>query len=262
MNLRNPLHELDNLHASAETKEKTLQYVLAKQSKKTTMPIWQKATLGTVLCALLLLFWQPWKSTGNVTPSPVPSAIASTITLDINPSIELSLDKQNKVIQTKAYNADAKRILNKVPMQDKEIDEALQLLFKDAAYQKYLSKGILEVGIYADDTALQKQLEVEIDAYLNENTAVKQHHCASINKETHEAASEHHTSQGKYRVIELIRTYDSSLTVDELTSYSMRKLYTILETYDAAAVPQGCHSQQSGTDTNHHDRLRKHGHHD
>ena len=46
MILTNPLKDLDQLHASEETKEKTLQYVLSKQRHKKTLPIWQ----GALVC--------------------------------------------------------------------------------------------------------------------------------------------------------------------------------------------------------------------
>ena len=144
--MTNPLKDLDQLHASEETKEKTLQYVLSKQRHKKTLPIWQ----GALVCAisvLLVMLWQPWKVDDLPTKPTSPAAIASTITLDVNPSMELSVDAQHRILQTKAYNKDAKQILASIDLKNKELDEALTLLFANATYQKYLANGILEVGI-------------------------------------------------------------------------------------------------------------------
>ena len=262
MILTNPLKDLDQLHASEETKEKTLQYVLSKQRHKKTLPIWQ----GALVCAisvLLVMLWQSLEVDDLPTNPTSPAAIASTITLDVNPSMELSVDAQHRILQTKAYNKDAKQILASIDLKNKELDEALTLLFANATYQKYLANGILEVGIYADDAALQKSLEEEIGAYLKSNATAKRYHCASIDSKTHEAAKMHHTSQGKYRVIEQIRSYDAAYTIEELSNYSMKNLYALLEQYDDSAVPEGCHSErahESNQETHH--QNRHHGNHD
>ena len=78
--MTNPLKDLDQLHASEETKEKTLQYVLSKQRHKKTLPIWQ----GALVCAisvLLVMLWQPWKVDDLPTKPTSPAAIASTLSL-------------------------------------------------------------------------------------------------------------------------------------------------------------------------------------
>lgn len=88
--------------------------------------------------------WQPWKVDDLPTKPTSPAAIASTITLDVNPSMELSVDAQHRILQTKAYNKDAKQILASIDLKNKELDEALTLLFANATYQKYLANGILK----------------------------------------------------------------------------------------------------------------------
>lgn len=52
------------------------------------------------------------------------SKVVTTITLDINPSIELGLDKNNSVIKAKALNEDAKSIVNK-ELLNKSLNDAL-----------------------------------------------------------------------------------------------------------------------------------------
>ena len=64
-------------------------------------------------------------------------------------------------------------------------------------------------------------------------------------------------------MIEQIRSYDAAYTIEELSNYSMKKLYALLEQYDDTAVPEGCHSDtahESNQKTHH--QNRRHGNHD
>ena len=56
--------------------------------------------------------------------------IVSTITLDINPSIEISLTKNEKVKKVKALNSDAKDVINK-NLKGKSLDKALDVITKN-----------------------------------------------------------------------------------------------------------------------------------
>ena len=61
------------------------------------------------------------------TPKP-----ASIVTLDINPSIELRLDTDNKIIKAIPINDDAKKIIND-DLSGKTLDEAINIIFNNVA---------------------------------------------------------------------------------------------------------------------------------
>ena len=140
--MNNPLQKLDDIHARQETKDKTLNYIYQqKQSKYVHKRI---LLFPVFICAVLLFVFLLPRS--SIISEPV-----AYVSLDINPSIELRLDKDNVVIETIAYNKDAKKILNKVNLNGEKLQSAILTLLNDKKYENYLQNGLLEVSVYADN---------------------------------------------------------------------------------------------------------------
>lgn len=242
--MRKPLQRLDDIQADEALKETTFAYVMQHQLrhryKKQRMAI-----AATVACMLLLLpivnFWQRQKTVSPNTP-----VIAAIISMDINPSMEFSLDQDFRVIDVTGFNTESKALLKDITYQGKTIQELLNELLQEPAYASYLKAGFLEVGVYAKDQLLSQQLNDLVNTSLQKHLSATQYHCATIDESTQEAAEQHHTSAGKYRVIESILAYNQQFTVEELSKKSMRELYEILSDYDAAAIPEGCNSSNQG----------------
>ena len=77
------------------------------------------------------------------------NSIYTAVIVDINPSIELDLNKNNKVVKLIALNEDALN-LNLAQLKGKKVDDALELLIKDAGDKGYFSEStgdyILKIG--------------------------------------------------------------------------------------------------------------------
>ena len=82
------LDEFDNIHACEETKQKTLQYVMQKQKKKS-----YKTPILIMTACLFLLFFFPVVYQMNKAPKP--SQIISFISFDINPSMEWAINEND-----------------------------------------------------------------------------------------------------------------------------------------------------------------------
>lgn len=239
--LHNPLEKLDDIKVNKETKEKTLSYVLAHKKKKNpTLWILSSALLIGCICFFILQ--------SNILNNKKPNnnqnvdIAYSYVSIDINPSMQLTLDKDQKVVSIQAFNQDAKNIINSVNLQEKSLQKALQILFANTSFQSYLKNGIIEVGVFSNDSNTSTKIETDINAYLEKSTTNGQYHCSSVSEEIATLAKAHHTSFGKYRVIEAILVYDNSLTIEQLDTLSMKELYSILEKYDPVAVPENCRS--------------------
>ena len=120
--MNNPLQELDNIHASQETKDKTLNYIYHRKHKKYAH---KKILLIPIFVCILLLFVS-LSLRSSIIPEPV-----AYVSLDVNPSLELRLDKNNVVIETIAYNKDAQRILDKVDLNGEKLQSAVLTLLND-----------------------------------------------------------------------------------------------------------------------------------
>lgn len=234
MILHDKLKDLNQIHCSEETKNSTLHYVLNHQRCST--PRYTKSILVSTAVVLICMFsfFIP-----RLNQEPSQKEAVAFVSFDINPSLEFQLNATYQVIQVKAYNQDAQKIIDRIDLKNKSLEEAVRLLLTNPSYNTYLKDGILEVGVYSINNDATK-LESLVQTYLQSNLSEDNYHCAQVGEQTHEEANKHHTSFGKYRVIEMIQNYDSSYSLEDLTTMSMAQLYTILETYDASAVPSNC----------------------
>lgn len=252
--MKQPLHELHDLHASENTKKDTLAYVMKHQNR--TRFVYGKR-VAAVLCTSLIvmftfIFFQMRNDKTVINRPTTDTTVIAYVSLDINPSLELQINKDEQVIQVVTFNKEARKLTQNMGLEQMNIKDAIEKILNSSEYQKYLRKGLLEVGIYADDTKLGNKLNIQMEEYLNTQLDEQQYHCSQINQQTHEEAIDHHTSGGKYRVIEEIMQYDERYTLDELKRMNMQQLYDILKVYDANAVPEGCMNSEKQHKNRHH----------
>ena len=63
----------------------------------------------------------------------------SYICLDVNPSIELCLNHQDKVINAIAYNRDGEKLLNVIEHKNKHYEDVIGEILHHDEFQKYLT---------------------------------------------------------------------------------------------------------------------------
>lgn len=255
--MHNPLHDLDQIKMSKETKDKTVVYVL-NHKKKRNYTLWFLPTFVILGCVLLFIIQS------NSSPKIITDyqETLSYVSIDINPSLQFTLNSDEKIIEVTGLNKDATTIINTLHIIDKPLLEALPILFSNITFQSYLKDGIIEVGVYSSNNDTSSKIEKEVNTYLQKHVDSGSYHCSSIDQSTVNGANAHHTSFGKYRVIDMILMYDTSKSIEELKRLSMKELYLILEKYDSSAVPANCH--QGGTHGNRKPENGKHqssGHH-
>ena len=76
------------------------------------------------------------------------SNVASTITLDINPSVELGLDKKNNVVSVKPLNKDAKRIVDD-SLIGKSLDNAVEKIADKVIEEDLTDDNGVTIFLYA-----------------------------------------------------------------------------------------------------------------
>ena len=99
------------------------------------------------------------------------AAAIRVVTVDINPSVQLSVDADNKVLEAKALNADAEALLATLNLEGLPAPEAVQLIvgaavvlgyIDAAATDNYVAIGVEDNGDESD--ADEQQLEDELTA--------------------------------------------------------------------------------------------------
>ncbi len=91
--------------------------------------IWAGAVALFLITITTLLGWNLYQA---------PTAVA-LLSVDINPSLQIVLDKQGHLIKIQTQNEDAKRMLSKLDLKKKPIEEVLEQIITQAYEQKFLN---------------------------------------------------------------------------------------------------------------------------
>lgn len=139
--------------------------------------------------------------------------VESVIGIDVNPSIELSVNRNDKVLKAEPLNRDAKEILDDMDLKNVDVDIAVNALIGSMVRHGYLTDldNAILVTVAGDDrkkaSRLRQDVVVDIEASLEEHKvqAVVYDQQAPVTDEVRELAQEYDISYGKaYFLQELI----------------------------------------------------------
>lgn len=163
----------------------------------------------------------------------------SFVSIDVNPSIELTTNKQNQVISVNAKNKDAKNILDGMNLIHVDLNIAVNAIIGSMLKQGYLQDDnniiLVSVSNKKKDKAKQIQDEIENDfstslKVINKQaTVIKQ----DIKKDSslEEVAAEYSISVGKLQLINQIIDTDSAWDIETLSSMNMEELALLAYEY-------------------------------
>ena len=179
---------------------------LYKKKRDIKKIIWAPAMVAVAACiAVLVMMIQP---TSIQNPVQKQSDIAFGITIDVNPSISIEVDKAGKVEKINADNKDAKKIVKQV---NKQVDEntdynkAVKLVVKQLNENGYLKKkknGML-VSVISEDKKYGKEKLEEIKEQTKKVEKNKKIKCTTVyqvcekNSEAVKVAEKNNVSIGK-----------------------------------------------------------------
>ncbi len=177
-------------------------------------------------------------------------AVASIVSIDVNPSIELTVNKNEKVISCQALNDDAKTVLsdmgNGADLKNTKLDVAVNALVGALVRNGYLDSisSALLISVEDKDQAraekLEKELTASVGAVLRNKAAEAAVMSQTVTKDTslEKLAKDNGISTGKAALINGIVAKNDSLKFTELASLSVEEISDMLKT-GAAQMPIG-----------------------
>lgn len=246
MILKKPLSDLDQLHASKELKQHTLEAVMAKRKQHHS---WYYGLAFVLTCVLCMVFYQTSQTNSEPVVEPAPQVYAY-VTFDINPSLEFYLDENNQIIDTKAYNKDGEALLAQLSLKNESLTESISQLLSNTLFQSYMKDGYLQVSVYSEDETHSLALETMLDETIGEHYDDDQYGCTCASKHDQEQANNHHMSFGRYQMIEMILRADESYQVDDLQDLPMKELKELYEKLSGASGEETQRNTHHGR--NHH----------
>ncbi len=181
------------------------------------------------LAAMLIVFVSGWAIEYRF-----PDTI---ITLDVNPSIEISLNKQHEVLSVKALNDDAEKIILTIDEENNDLEITCQELINVMIDEEYLTETKNVVLATVENNNIEKATKTaEEVADIIQNSLISknispviilQHD--KINQDDRDFAAEYGVSSGKIRLIKEISTEDQSKSIKELSQMSVTDLYHLMK---------------------------------
>lgn len=209
-----------SIHATEQMKQNTCDFLLheySKQQRKHRIPL----RYATVFCAILaLVICSVSGYRFYITP-------VSYISVDVNPSVELGLNRLDYVVSSTAYNNDGVIILQNLNLKHKSYTEAIEILLADNTFGNYLSdSSLLSFTVVSDKEEVLLAGIRQCHGYANINTE-----CHSANAQLVEDA--HHTglSFGKYQAFLELSNYDKSITAEDCRNLTMRQIRDRIRQY-------------------------------
>ena len=224
--------------------------VIPMTTKKTTKRKWT-SLIAACLAVMLLggggLFYQR------------ANAVASVVSLDVNPSIELKVNRSEKVLACVPLNEDAKAILadmgNGADLKGAKLDVAVNAIVGSLVRNGYLNSisSAIMISVEDKDTAraekLQRELTSTVDGILqtSESRASVLTQTLTQDAGLTQQARENSISTGKAALVNRVLALNATLKFDALAKLSVEELKDLAEA-GAPAMPIGMDAARSAAE--------------
>ncbi len=214
--------------------------VINMETKKTAKRKWT-SLIAACLAVMLLgggLFYQQ------------ANAVASVVSLDVNPSIELKVNRSEKVLVCTPLNEDAKAILSDMgdgaDLKGAKLDVAVNAIVGSLVRNGYLDSisSAIMISVEDKDTAraekLQRELTNAVDGVLQTSEAKASVLTQTLTQDAarEQQARENNISTGKAALVNRVLAINPSLKFDALAKLSVEELKDLAEA-GAPAMPIG-----------------------
>ena len=190
--------------------------------KKWLVPVVSSAAALVLMAGALLGFGL--YRTGN--------RVDSVIGFDVNPSIELKINKKERVLEANALNGDAETVLDGMDLEGADLDVAVNAVIGSMLKNGYISElaNSVLVSVENDDAkkgaALQQRIAQEVDSLLRASSishAILSQTVAD-DDEVVGLMDTYGISQGKAVLIQKLIAQDSRLKAEDLAGLTINEL--------------------------------------
>ena len=230
----------DQIHADDSLKETTkaaIERLTKKQERKRRAVSWRYAV--SIACMLVLMI-------GGFFSYTIPVAAVS---LDINPSVELSINIYDKVIDVKGYNEAGLALVDDLAVDHMTYLDAIKCIVESEAIAAYRAEDdTLEVTV----SSWSQSRAVMLQTCIADQTEIAPGsvHCTQQYEDV-EAAHEAGISFGKYRAYLELQEIRPDVTIEDIQGFTMREIRDLMTeiSCDQPAVDQQETDQADGSCT-------------
>ncbi len=151
------------------------------------------------------------------------------VSLDINPSLEIQINKENKAIKIIFLNQDAKKLLMNKKLVGKPIEDVISIVINRAKEDKYLEKeknAVLISTVVLKNNIKNEDIKKQIEKKLNEdeNSQYIKTFYIEGKKEDLPYARKEKVSIGKYEVFEKIKEKNKKMSLESIKHMKVEEI--------------------------------------
>lgn len=234
----------DQIQAEDELKNKTKDFILNKTNGYNQKPkktrYWR---LVPIAICMLFAFWGGYWL--YFTPT-------VEISMDVNPSIELSVNRFDRVISVTGYNDDGQELIESLDIKHMNYNDAIDKILNSQDITELLSNNeVMTICVIGKDGKQSTRIfsNIESSTAKTENT-----YCYHAQMEEVEEAHDVGLSYGKYKAYLKIKSLDPDITLEQVQEMTMKEIHDLIHSLS--------NNNQNDTDDDQHGHQGSHhGHH-
>lgn len=227
---------LDNILSKCEAhKENVIE--LSSHKSKPNHKNWLKSVCATAAAVVVLV--GGYLGVGQYQTA---LAVDSVITFDVNPSVQLEVNENEKVLSATGINEDGNSILSGmeqdgVTLKGKELDEAVNALVLAMVEEGYLSEQNNSILVSVNNSDSEKSVEIKSQLLISVGNALSENGIDGAilgqnfmdNEEISKIAEQYGISEGKAILIKKIIEKSPQLSYDNLSGLKIHDLSLLAE---------------------------------
>lgn len=206
----------------------------ARTERRPARPLTRRAAIALAACLALGAV-----GVGGYAWAQAPCAY---VAIDVNPSIELGINRLGNVASVRAYNEDGERLLQALDLDGLAYADAMAAL--EERLRGYLDDGAtVEMTVVCDDERQAAELE-QLGVGCLSASGSGSVHCSHASSEEHHAAESAGMGLGKYRLYLELVDAGVDISPEEASAMTVRELRALLE--DAGSASAGGSGSDAG----------------
>ena len=225
MTMNNAFKELFGpIRAEEDLKERTRAFLAQKTGNYARAPAARRGYpvyAAACACLLFLLLGGRWL---YFTPT-------AEISMDINPSIELSVNRFDRVIAVTAFNEDGQELSRELEVKHMDYTQAVERVLAHDSVAALLSGGeVMSITVVGQDGRQSAKLLSGVETCAAGRSNID---CYSARPEEAAAAHEAGLSCGKYRAFLELQRLDPDITPEDVQGMTMREIRDLIGSLSA-----------------------------
>ena len=168
----------------------------------------------------------------------------SIITLDVNPSLSMHVDSNEKVISVEALNEDAKEVLGTMDLKDTSLEVAVNAIIGSMLQKGYLGdlQNSILVSVEDPDAARGEKLQEKVSQAIANalqggavDAAILTQSLSANDASLAALAEQYGISMGKAALIQEMIAQDAALTFENLSSMTINEIALIASSKDLSS---------------------------